>query len=86
VQAQVAGEIRILVTLREFHGWKREAMWDEVKWEAEHFNVVERIADVGDESWYRSMRACANRLQTSSVRFFKLEGLDDAHALLNEGQ
>jgi hypothetical protein len=80
------GKIRILVTLREFHGWNLGALWDEIKWEAKHFNDVERIAIVGDESWHRFMAGLCKPFTTASVRFFKLDQLDNAHRWLNEGE
>jgi hypothetical protein len=71
------GKIRILVTLEDFHGWDGSALWEDVKWDARHFNDVERIAIVGDKAWEHAMAFVCNAFTSAEVRYF--EDPDAAH-------
>jgi hypothetical protein len=73
------GKIRILVTLRDFEGWDLGAMWEEIKWEAKHFNHVDKIAIVGHAGWHRYMALLCNPFTTARVRYFNLDSLDAAY-------
>ena len=73
------GKIRILVTLHDFEGWDLRAMWEEIKWEAKHFNHVERIAIVGDARWHKRMANLCGPFTTACVRYFNLDSLDEAY-------
>jgi hypothetical protein len=74
------GKIRVLVTMHDFDGWDVGALWEEIKWEARHFNHIERIAIVGDEHWHQRMAAVCNSFTTAQVRYFHLNQLDTAYA------
>lgn len=73
------GKIRILVTLHDFEGWDLGAAWEEIKWEAKHFNHVDRIAIVGDCRWHRRMAGLCNSFTSARVRYFNLDSLDAAY-------
>jgi hypothetical protein len=72
------GKIRILVTMRDFEGWDMGAFWEDLKWEAKHFNDVERLAMVGDEHWQKWMTSFCKPFTTAAVRYFPFERLDEA--------
>jgi hypothetical protein len=74
------GKIRVLVTMHDFHGWAAGALWNEIQWNAKHFNQVERLAVVGDKTWHRWMTNFSRAFTTARVRYFTLDQLDDAHA------
>ena len=78
------GKIRILVTMRDFEGWDMGAFWEDLKWEAKHFNDVERLAMVGDEAWQKWMTSFCKPFTTAAVRFFPFEKLDEAHEWVGE--
>ena len=40
------GRIRLLVIMRDFHGWKLAALWQDIKFDLHHFKNFERIAIV----------------------------------------
>ena len=48
-------KIRLLVMLDDFKGWNAGALWEDIKWDARHFNHVERIAVVGEKQWQKWM-------------------------------
>ena len=76
-------KIRILVTMHDFDGWDAGALWEDLKWEAKHFNHVERLAMVGDEQWQKWMAGFCKPFTTATVRFFPFERLDEAHDWLS---
>jgi hypothetical protein len=76
------GKICILVTMREFDGWDAGAFWEDLKWDAKHFNDIERLAIVGEESWHKWMAGFCKAFTTAEVRYFTLNQLDEAHAWL----
>lgn len=43
------GKIRMLVEMHDFHGWTAAALWEDIKFDAKHFNDIERLAIVGDK-------------------------------------
>lgn len=78
------GKIRVLVTLHDFHGWAAGALWNEIKWNAKHFNDVERLAVVGEKTWQRWMTGFCRAFTRARVRYFTFDQLDDAHAWIND--
>jgi len=73
------GKIRLLVTLHDFDGWDAGALWEDLKWDANHFNHIQRLAIVG-EKW---MTGFCRPFTMASVRYFTPEKLVQAHAWLN---
>src|SRR3954465_1992115 len=76
------GKIRILVTMRDFDGWDVGALWEDLKWDAKHFNDVERLAMVGDECWQKWMTSFCKPFTTAEVRYFSFDALEEAHRWL----
>src|ERR1039457_4317503 len=52
---QQHGKLRVLFDLTGFHGWEAGALWDEIKFDIQHFSDIERIAVVGDKQWHHGM-------------------------------
>ena len=73
------GKIRLLVTMHDFDGWDIGALWEEIKWEAKHFNDMERIAIVGDEGWHQYMASVCQPFTTAKVRYFNLDQIEAAY-------
>ena len=64
-------KIRLLVILDDFHGWgEAAALWEDIKWDARHFNNVERIAIVGEERWQKWMAGFCKPFTTAMVKYF----------------
>ena len=76
------GKIRILVAMRDFHGWDAGALWEDVKWDASHFNDVERLAVVGDSKWHQWMTAFCKPFTTAKIRYFAPDKMEEARAWL----
>ena len=64
------GKIRMFVELHEVHGWAMGALWDDIKFDAKHFNDIERLAIVGENKWEKGMAAFCPPFTTASVRYF----------------
>ncbi|HEY3899401.1 MAG TPA: STAS/SEC14 domain-containing protein [Chthoniobacter sp.] len=73
------GKIRLVVMLHNFEGWDLGAMWEEIKWEAKHFNHVERIVILGDERWHQTMATLCRPFTTAAIRYFHLGELEEAY-------
>ena len=67
------GKLRILFILRDFHGWTVGAVWEDIKFDAKHFNDVERLAVVGEKEWHQGMTTLFKPFTKADVRYFELE-------------
>jgi SpoIIAA-like len=74
------GKIRMLVEMRNFHGWDIGALWEDVKFDAKHFSDIERLAIVGDSRWEKLMAAFCKPFTTATIRYFPSEKLAEARA------
>ena len=64
------GKIRILLTMHDFHGWTAGALWEDIKFDAKHFNNIERLAIVGETKWEKGMAVFCKPFTTAKVRYF----------------
>ncbi|EMI57145.1 SpoIIAA family protein [Rhodopirellula sallentina] len=83
-QIERYGKIRVLFAMHDFHGWDTGGLWEDIKFDAKHFNDFERIAIVGDRKWERGMAVICKPFTTATVRFFDESHLEDARAWLSE--
>ncbi|QDT15728.1 SpoIIAA family protein [Alienimonas californiensis] len=79
------GKVRMLVELRDFHGWDAGALWKDVKFDLKHFNDLERLAIVGDSKWEKGMSAFCKPFTTATVKYFDTSELAAAKAWIREG-
>jgi hypothetical protein len=64
------GRLLMLVELHDFHGWTGSALWEDIKFDAKHFNDIERLAITGENKWERGMAAFCKPFTTAKVRYF----------------
>ena len=81
---QENGKVRILVQVHDFHGWDASALWQDVKFDAVHFNHIERLAIVADRTWEEWMAKFCHPFTTATIRYFPAEELAAAHAWIAE--
>jgi len=62
------GKLRLLVELRDFHGWDAGALWQDVKFDLKHFNDIERVAILGLHRRQSGRQRAA--FQAEGVTFF----------------
>ena len=78
------GKIRVLVTMHDFQGWDTAALWEDIKWNAQHFNQIERLAVVGEKTWHRWMTGFCKSFTTTQVRYFAPDEIAAAHEWVGE--
>ena len=76
------GRIRILVEMRDFHGWTTGALWEDLKFDAKHFKDIERVAMVGETKWQHGMAIFCKPFTTAKVRYFDGPATDQAREWL----
>lgn len=78
------GKLRILFDMNGFHGWEASALWQDIKFDAHHFNDIDRLAMVGDKQWERGMAAFCQPFTSASIRYFDQAEVPAARRWLNE--
>lgn len=72
------GRIRILVDMRDFHGWTLEAFWEDIKFDWKHYSDIERLAMVGETKWQEWMASFCQPFTKAEVAYFSQEKAADA--------
>lgn len=75
---QAHGKIRVLLYLHEFLGWTVSALWEDLKFDAKHFNDIERLAIVGESKWHEGMAAFCKPFTTAEIKYFEHDQLPAA--------
>lgn len=78
------GKIRMLVWMHEFHGWTAGALWEDIKFDARHFNHFERLAIVGESRWEQAMATFCRPFTTAQVKYFDRSDLEQARHWIAE--
>ncbi len=78
------GRIRMLVDLVDFHGWTAGALWEDIKFDAKHFNDIERVALVGESRWEKGMAMFCKPFTAAKVRYFNTGRRDEAVRWIEE--
>lgn len=78
--------VRVLLEMRDFHGWTAGALWQDLKFGVSHFTSIERLAIVGEKTWQRGLAAFCKPFTMARVKYFAATALDDARAWLEEGR
>jgi len=79
------GKIRMLVVMKDFHGWSAAALWEDIKFDARHFADIERLAIIGEKTWQKGMAIFCKPFTTAEVRYYEPHEEDRARAWI-EGQ
>jgi len=72
------GKLRILLELRDFHGWTAGALWEDLKFDLKHWKDIERLAIVGDSKWEEGMAVFCKPFTVAKIQFFLATQLDEA--------
>jgi hypothetical protein len=76
------GKIRVLVNMHDFHGWSVGALWRDIKFDAKHFNDIERVAMVGETKWQHGMAVFCKPFTAATVRYFDRAAIEEAREWL----
>ena len=64
------GKLRVLFDVRGLEGWDRGALWEEVKFDAQHLAEIERLAMVGTKAWHRALEAFFKPFAAPKMHYF----------------
>ena len=78
------GKVRLVARFEDFHGWDLPALWDDVKFAANHYSAIDRIALVGDKKWEEWMAKVCKPFTKATVQYFDAQHADDARAWVRE--
>lgn len=78
------GRLRLLVELHEIDGFSLGAIWEDLKFDLEHFRDIERLAVVGEKHWHVWMTEICRPFVAGEARFFSRSHIDEARAWLLE--
>jgi chromosome condensin MukBEF MukE localization factor len=78
-------QLRLLVMLHDFSGWKPQALIEELRFDLRHRKDFDRIAIVGETAWEKWATAIAAPLFGGDMRFFTDE-MPARHYLLHEDE
>ncbi len=83
---QAHGKVSILLHMKDFHGWKPAALWEDLKFDAKHFSDIERIAMVGEKKWQKGMSQFCRPFTTAKIRYFDTSALAEAETWLRTAE
>jgi hypothetical protein len=79
------GRLRLLLHFEQFSGWDAGALWSDLKFRAQHFVDIERIAFVGENARDKALALLLRPFTGAELRYFNVEDLGEAWAWLEEG-
>ena len=62
----------------DFHGWKRAALWDDIKFDVKHFSDIEHPALVGDRKWEKGMSVFCRPFTAAKIRYLDHTAIAEA--------
>ena len=74
------GKIRLLVKMKDFHGWDLAAVWEDTKFGYKHYSDIERIAIVGETTWEKWMTGFCKPFTRAKIKYFESNELEAARA------
>lgn len=78
------GKLRMLVRMRDFHGWSMGALWQDVKFDVRHFADIDRLALVGDKKWEEAMAVFCKPFTAAKIRYFDQTAIGEALSWVRE--
>ncbi len=76
------GKVRILFEMHDFHGWTAGALWEDIKFDFQHWRDIERLAIVGESKWEAGMATFCKPFTAAKIQYFDHTRLNDAKAWL----
>jgi hypothetical protein len=72
------GKVRLLVVMRDFHGWTAGALWEDVKFDWKHYSDIEQLAIVGEKKWEAGMAHFCRPFTRARIKYFDVSDIDAA--------
>jgi hypothetical protein len=80
---QQHGKLRIMMEMRDFHGWTAGALWEDIKFDVKHFRDIERLAMIGERAWEHGMAVFCKPFTSAKVRYFDRSQAGEASAWIH---
>ena len=71
-RAAAAGDVRVLIEIRDFDGLSAGALWEDLKMGVEHLRAWKRIALVTDVEWMSHMASLFGWMTPGEMKHFSL--------------
>ena len=81
---QQHGPLRVLFDMTGFHGWEAGALWEDIKFDMNHFADIQRLAMVGDKKWEHGMATFCKPFTKATIRYFDHADAAEARTWLGE--
>jgi hypothetical protein len=78
------GKIRVLFVMHDFHDWTGGALWEDIKFDLNHFKDIERLAIVGETKWEKGMSVFCRPFTTAKIKYFDEVDLVEARKWIAE--
>jgi len=78
------GKTNLLVHVANLSGFTPAALWEDLKFDVAHFNDVERLAIVGEDTSQEWMATLAKPFTTAEVKYFQQAELDSARRWVSD--
>lgn len=78
------GKFGVLFDMTGFHGWKVNALCDEMKFDATHCAEIDRLAMVGDKKWEQDLTQFSQLFTRTPIHYFNEADIADARTWLND--
>lgn len=79
------GKIRMVLEMRDFHGWDAGALWEDIKFDIRHFSDIESVALVGDKKWEKGMSIFCKPFTQAMIKYFDLSEIYRAYEWIRAG-
>jgi len=79
------GKIRVVLEMRDFHGWSSGAIWEDIKFDIRHFSDIEFLALVGDKKWEKGMSIFCKPFTKARIKYFDLAEIYKAYDWIRIG-
>jgi len=79
------GKIRMVLEMRDFHGWDTGALWEDIKFDIRHFSDIESLALVGDKKWEKGMSIFCKPFTKAQIKYFDLTEIYKAYEWIRAG-
>lgn len=63
-------KVNLLLVLHDFHGWTAGALWEDIKFDANHFRDIAKLAIVGETKWEKGMATFCKPFTTAKIQYF----------------
>ena len=77
-------QLRVLFDMTGFHGWEAGALWEDIKFDVNHFGDIERLAMVGETKWEHGMATFCKPFTKATIRYFDHADAAEARTWLGE--